>query len=159
MRAWFGDAQGDWLATRVRLGQRRLGDTRRALCLNGGWMSLPKAAFQGQSMCYALRLDQPAVAGLFAHELLHELQRQQGVAVTRQALLLQCQWLLQRKDPYFYSCQRSPRKVLEQFWLANVEQQGQMWQACVQALVAGQALDSHALLPLAVRRGQLTRGK
>lgn len=159
VHAWFGEAQGRWLVARVHLGQRRLGDVDRALCLNGGWMSLPKAAFEGQSMCHALRLDQPDVAGLFAHELLHELQRQQGVAVTWQALLLQCQWLVQRKNPYFYRDSQSPREVLKQFWLGNVEQQGQMWQDCVQAVVAGQALASHALLPLAVGRGKLTRCK
>lgn len=157
--AWFGQEQGSWLAARVRLGQRRLGDTRRALCLNGGWMSLPASCFHGQSMRHALRLEQPSVAGLFAHELLHEVQRHQGIAVTRQALWLHCQWLLQGKDPYCYSCLRSPRAVLRQFWLANVEQQGQMWQDCVQAVVAGQALASHALLPLAVREGRLRRIK
>lgn len=156
---WFGQSQGLWLAARVRLGQRRLGDTRRALCLNGGWMSFPKAAFEGQSMRGALLLDHPSVAGLFAHELLHELQRQQGLPVTFQAFWLQYQWLVQGKNPYSYSCPCSSRALLRQFWLANVEQQGQMWQDCVQSAVAGQALTSHAWLPLAVRAGRLRRRK
>lgn len=120
-------------------------------------MSLPKSAFEGQSMRNALRLHHPGVAGLFAHELLHALQRQQGMPVTRQAFWLQCQWLLQRKNPYFYSCSGRPRALLRQFWHAHVEQQGQMWQDCVEAVVAGHPLPSHAWLPVAVRAGRLRR--
>jgi hypothetical protein len=122
-------------------------------------MSFPKAAFEGQSMHHALRLEHPSVAGIFAHELLHELQRRQGEPVTAEAFWLQCQWLVQRKNPYFYSCQRSASGLLRQFWLVNVEQQGQMWEDYVQSAVAGQALASHAWLPVAVRAGRLRRRK
>ena len=157
VRAFFGAEQGQWLISRVRLGQRRIGDTRRALCLNGGWVSLPKAMFIDQRFEQAVRLNHPVVAGVFAHELLHVLQRRQGLPVTRQALVLQCQWLLQRKDPYCYVCTASPKALLRKFWQANVEQQGQMWQDWVQAQVAGQPLTSHDLLALAVRQGRLQR--
>ena len=155
--AWFGEPLGQWLASRVRLSQRRVGDTQRALCLNGGWMSFPKSAYEGQSVRNALRLQHPRVAGIFAHELLHELQRRQGMPVTRQAFYLQCQWLLQGKNPYCYSCPSSHRELLKQFWHANVEQQGQMWQDCVEAVVAGRPLPSHVWLPVAVRAGRLRR--
>lgn len=157
VEAFFGTEQGLWLTSHVRLGQRRFGDTRRALCLNGGWVSLPKAMFTDHRLEQPLRLNHPGVAGVFAHELLHVLQRRQGLPVTRQAFVLQCHWLLQRKDPYCYAYSASPKALLRQFWQANVEQQGQMWQDCVQAQVAGQPLTSHVLLALAVRQGQLQK--
>ena len=157
VHAWFGAEQAQWLVEHVHLGQRRLGDTRRALCWNGGWMSFPKAMFAGSDPAHPLRLEHPLVAGVFAHELLHEVQRHQGLPVTRQALVLQCQWLLFRRDPYGYSSCRNAGALLRQFWLANVEQQGQMWQDCVQAQVAGQPLPSHALLVQAVQQGRLRR--
>lgn len=155
VRTIFGDGMGAWLAGHVRLGQRRLGDTRRALSLNGGWLSFPAAMFEAGGMRQSLRLSDPVVAGIVAHELLHVLQRRQKQPVTRQALLLQCQWLLQGRDPYSYSNCSSAAGQLRQFWRASVEQQGQMWQDCVQAQVAGQPLASHALLAVAVRAGRL----
>lgn len=158
VHAFFGEVQGAWLCTHVRLGQRRLGDTRRALCLHGGWLSLPKALFESRCWQQPLHLAHPAVAGIFAHELLHALQRQQGMAVTRQALWLQLRWCFGGQDPYAYGCPGSARALLRQFWHANVEQQGQMWQDCVQAQVAGVPLASHALLALAVRRAKLRPG-
>jgi len=159
VRALFGDVIWAWLIDHVRLGQRRLGDTRRALSLNGGWVSFPATMFAADGMQQPLRLSNPLVAGVVAHELLHVLQRRQKQPVTRQALLLQCQWLLQNRDPYSYSNCRSAGVQLKQFWRANVKQQGQMWQDCVQAQVAGQPLASHALLPVAVRAGRLRQRK
>lgn len=155
VRTFFGDAMGAWLIGHVRVGHRRLGDTRRALSFNGGWLSFPAAMFGADGMHQPLRLRDPVVAGVVAHELLHVLQRKHQQPVTRQALLLQCQWLLQRRDPYRYGHCSSAVGQLRQFWRANVEQQGQMWQDCVQAQVAGKALASHALLPVAVRAGRL----
>ena len=155
VQAWFGAEQGQWLVQRIRLGQRRMGDTRRALCCNGGWMSFPQAMYMAGDNAQPLRLEHPLVAGVFAHELLHELQRRKGLPVTRQALVLQCQWLLLRRDPYRYSNCRNAGALLRQFWRANVEQQGQMWQDCVQAHVAGHPLPSHALLGAAVQQGRL----
>lgn len=157
VRQFFGEVQGAWLIARVRLGQRRLGDTRRALSMCGAWVSLPQAMYGHAALGQPLRLQHPVVAGVLAHELLHVLQRKQGMAVTRQAFVLQCRYLWWREDPYSYSGYRSAVALLRQFWLANVEQQGQMWQDCVQALVAGQPLASHVLLPLAVQRGRLRR--
>lgn len=153
----FGPEQADWLARHVRLGVRRLGDRRRALSLNGGWISLPRACYAGQALAGTLCLSQPGVAGLFAHELLHALQRRQGLAVTRPSLWLQCRMLLTQHDPYAYArCDRSS-SLLRQFWGAQVEQQAQMWQDHVSALVAGRPLASHRGVALAVRAGRLRR--
>lgn len=157
VRQCFGEAQGAWLIAQVRLGQRRLGDTRRALSLYGAWVSLPKAMYVQSDWRQPLRVTHPVVAGLLAHELLHVLQRKQGLAVTRQAFRLQWRFLCWGQDPYCYSCSGSAIQLLRQFWLANVEQQGQMWQDCVQAHVAGQPLASHALLTMAVQRGRFRR--
>jgi hypothetical protein len=153
----FGPEQADWLARHIRLGVRRLGDRRRALSLNGGWVSLPRACYAGQALAGVLRLSHPVVAGLFAHELLHALQRRQGLAVTRQSLGLQCRMLLTRHDPYVYARCEHSRTLLRQFWSAQVEQQAQMWQDHVSALVAGQPLASHRGVALAVRAGRFRR--
>lgn len=154
---FFGLQQGSWLIANVRVGLRRLGDTRRALSFNGGRLSFPKPMYEGGDPKGGLRLEHPLVAGLFAHELLHALQRRQGVAVSRQALLLQWRWLVRRENPYLYSDCSSATALLRQFWLANVEQQGQMWQDYVQSVVGGKPLTSHALLSIAVQRGRLRR--
>lgn len=157
VREHFGALLGDRLIACVHVGMRRWGDTRRALSVNGGWLSLPRACFVNGKADHMLALQHPQVAGIFAHELLHEVQRIQGLPVTRQALALQCRALLQGCDPYAYACTGSRTALLRQFWQGSVEQQGQMWQDWVQAQVAGQALPSHAALPLAVQRGRLRR--
>lgn len=156
IRRIFGAAL-DGMAPRVRLGLRRLGDTRRALCLNGGWMSFPRACYAGGRLEGALRLEHPYVAGLFAHELLHQLQRQHGLPVTRQALALHTRHLLGGHDPYLYSACSAPRALLRQFWQAQVEQQAQIWQDHVQALVAGQPDPAFTLVARAVQAGRLRR--
>lgn len=157
----FGAQQGDWLAQQVRLGLRRVGDSRRALCLNGGWLSFPRACYGGASLQAPLRLDHPAVAGLFAHELLHQLQRSQGLPVTRQAVALHARQLLPGwlggRDPYAYRAGHSARARLRQFWQAQVEQQAQMWQDHVQALVAGRPDPAWAGVARAVQAGRLRR--
>lgn len=136
-----------------------MGDTRRAWSVHRGWVSLPQAMFEGADAQQVLRLSHPQVAGVFAHELLHVLQRHQGVPVTRLALGVHCRAWLSSKDAYFYSAPRSPRKLLRLFWSANVEQQGQIWQDCVEAEVAGQARASHAWLTRVVHVGMLRRGR
>ena len=67
------------LQPRIRLYLRRLGDTRRALSMNGGRIYLPRSFFEAGQPERVLKLDHPAVAGVFAHELLHQWQRLQGV--------------------------------------------------------------------------------
>lgn len=157
VRQHFGSEQGDWLVQQVRLGVRRVGDTRRALCLNGGWLSFPRACYDQNALKQPLRLAHPQVAGLFAHELLHQLQRRQGMPVTRQALALHTRHLLGGCDPYLYSACSAPRALLRQFWHAQVEQQAQIWQDHVQALVAGQPDPAFAGVARAVQAGRLQR--
>ena len=59
------------LQPRIRLYLRRLGDTRRALSMSGGRIYLPRSFFEAGQPERVLKLDHPAVAGVFAHELLH----------------------------------------------------------------------------------------
>ena len=128
----------DALQPHLRLYVRRLGDTRRALSLNGGRISLPRAFFEQGDPARPLRLAHPYIAGVFAHELLHQWQRLQGQKVTRQAAWLQLKAACLRRDPYAYEACSESAQMLERFRRAHVEQQGQMWQDYVTAEVAGQ---------------------
>lgn len=136
VRRFFGAAL-DTVLPRQRLYLRRLGDTRRALSMNGGRLYLPRAFFEEGDPRKPLRLSHPMIAGIVAHELLHQWQRLQGRAVTREALLLQTRALCLRHDPYAYCTVADPQQMLHLFLQANVEQQGQIWQDYVKASVAG----------------------
>lgn len=125
---------------RLRLHLRRLGDTRRALSLPGGHVFMPRACFEGAQLQGPLRLHHPVVAGLFAHELLHQWQRLQGRAVTREAAWLQVKAVCLRRDPYAYTPCGDAAAMLQAFQTAQVEQQGQMWEDHVRACVAGEPL-------------------
>ena len=126
VRTHFG-ASLDALLPRMRLYLRRLGDTRRALSMNGGRIFMPRAFFMQSDPRQPLRLSHPQIAGIFAHELLHQWQRLQGMPVTRQAAWLQFKALCTRGDPYAYERCDDPRRMLQRFVHAQVEQQGQMW--------------------------------
>lgn len=125
------------LQPHMRLHLRRLGDTRRALSMYGGYIYLPRSFFEAGQPERVLRLDHPAVAGIFAHELVHQWQRLQGVAVTRKALLLHAKALCLRHDPYTYCASDDGVAMLAIFRAASVEQQGQIWEDYVRAVVAG----------------------
>ncbi len=127
----------DALLPRMRLYVRRVGDTRRALSLNGGRISMPRACFEHGDPRQALRLSHPYIAGVFAHELLHQWQRLQGRAVTRQAAWLQVKAVCLRSDPYAYAGCDDQAATLQSFLTAQVEQQGQMWQDYVSGCIAG----------------------
>ena len=129
----------DALLPRMRLHVRRLGDTRRALSMNGGRIYMPRACFVNGDPAQSLKLVHPYVAGVFAHELLHQWQRLQGMAVTRQAAWLQVKAVCLRRDPYAYEGCDDAARMLAQFVAAQVEQQGQMWQDYVMGCVAGNA--------------------
>ena len=139
VRRFFGTAL-DSVLPRQRLHLRRLGDTRRALSMNGGRLYLPRAFFEEGNPRKPLRLSHPMIAGIVAHELLHQWQRLQGRAVTREAMLLQTKALCLRHDPYAYCAVTDPQQMLQLFLQANVEQQGQIWQDHVSACVAGTEL-------------------
>lgn len=129
----------DALLPRMRLHPRRLGDTRRALSMNGGRIYMPRACFVNDDPAQSLKLSHPFVAGVFAHELLHQWQRLQGLAVTRQAAWLHVKAACLRRDPYAYEGCNDSARMLQQFVNAQVEQQGQMWQDYVMGSVAGNA--------------------
>lgn len=129
---YFGPLQHPgWAGMRLYL--RRLGDTRRALSFNGGFLSLPGHCFAAQDPRQCLRLDEPLVAGWLAHEAFHHWQRLQGRAVTREALRLQWRFWRHGIDPYAYTPSASAPGLLAQFQQAQVEQQAQMWQDAVMA--------------------------
>ncbi|WP_226858431.1 hypothetical protein [Diaphorobacter aerolatus] len=127
------------LQPRLRVYLRRVGDTHRALSLNGGRIYMPRACFVDGDPTRSLRLSHPYVAGVFAHELLHQWQRVRGVAVTRQAAWLQTKAVCLRRDPYAYEACDDAALMLARFVSAQVEQQGQMWQDYVTGCVAGHA--------------------
>ena len=137
VQQYFG-ASLDGLLPRIRLYVRRIGDTRRALAMTGGRISMPRFCFEGADPRQSLRLGHPAVAGLFAHELLHQWQSLQGMAVTRQAAWLQVKALCLQQNPYAYARCEAPHTMLQTFICAQVEQQGQMWEDYVRSCVAGQ---------------------
>ena len=153
VRRFFG-ASLNALLPRLRIYLRRIGDTRRALSMNGGRLYLPASFFEGRDPRKLLHLSHPAVAGIFAHELLHQWQRLQGRAVTREAMLLQLKALCLRHDPYSYSACDDAQAMLKVFLQASVEQQGQIWEDHVRATVAGRPLawdcDRGALLGLSL---------
>ena len=127
----------DALQPRLRLYVRRLGDTRRAWSLNGGRMAMPPACFESRDPRRALRLQDPGVAGLFAHELFHQWQRLRGLPVTRQAAWLQCQAVCLRRNPYAYQRCEDEAAMWARFTAAQVEQQAQMWEDHVRSVVQG----------------------
>ena len=153
VRRFFGAAL-DTVLPRQRLYLRRLGDTRRALSMNGGRLYLPRAFFEEGDPRQPLRLSHPMIAGIVAHELLHQWQRLQGRAVTREALLLQTRALCLRHDPYAYCTVADPQQMLHLFLQANVEQQGQIWEDHVSAVVSGKPLACMGLVQAHVLGGQ-----
>ena len=129
-----------WRRMRVHL--RRIGDTRRALSFNGGFLSFPGTCFVGGDPRQSLRLDQPIILGWLMHEAYHHWQRLQGRAVTRDAVRLQWRFWRHGDDPYRYAACASPEALLAQFQTAQVEQQAQMWQDAVMADMACRAAEA-----------------
>lgn len=145
VRQHFGAALDAQLAA-LRLYLRRVGDTRRALSLNGGRISMPRICFEAGDPHRPLRVLHPQIAGVFAHELLHAWQRAQGRPVTRQALWLQLRFVLGGRDPYAYERCSDAVAMRACFAAAQVEQQGQIWEDHVRACVAGQPAAEFALI-------------
>ena len=154
VRQHFGAAL-DGLLPGIHLYLRRVGDTRRALSLNGGRISMPRACFMAGDPCQPLRLTNAQIAGWFAHELLHQWQRAQDLPVTRQALWLQLRHLLGGRNPYDYARCGDAQAMHDCFARAQVEQQGQIWEDHVRACVAGQPAQEFALVARRVRGGVL----
>ena len=139
------------LQPKLRLYVRRIGDRQRALSLNGGRIFLPRSFFEHSDPRQSLRLSHPVVAGIFAHELLHQWQRLQGRAVTREALGLQLQAICLRRNPYHYPRAATSEAMLACFLRGTVEQQGQMWEDYVHAKACGECLPCMELVASHVR--------
>ena len=157
VREHFGDSL-DFILPRLRLYLRRVGDRRRALSMNGGRVFLPASFFDSNDPRQALRLTHPVVAGIFAHELLHQWQRLAGRAVTRQAIWLQVQAICLRRNPYNYQRCATPEAMLTLFLQATVEQQGQIWEDHVHAAVLGEPLPCMVLVAAHIRGVQSDAG-
>ena len=132
---YFG-APADPRWRRMRIYLRRLGDTRRALSFNGGFLSFPRYCFTAADPRQPLRLEQPLITGWLMHEAFHHWQRLQGRPVTRDAIRLQWRFWRHGDNPYLYKVCASPKALLAQFQSAQVEQQAQMWQNAVMADLA-----------------------
>lgn len=150
VRAHFGAALDEQLPG-LRVYLRRVGDTRRALSLNGGRISMPRICFAAGDPRQPLRLAQPQIAGVFAHELLHQWQRVQGLAVTRQAFWLQLRHLCGGANPYAYARCSDAQAMHDVFLSAHVEQQGQIWEDHVRACAAGRPAAEFARIAAHVR--------
>jgi hypothetical protein len=143
----------------LRIYLRRVGDTRRALSLNGGRISMPRICFVAGDPRQPLRLTHAQIAGIFAHELLHQWQRVQGQAVTRLALWLQLRHLCGGRCPYAYARCSDAQLMHETFLQSQVEQQGQIWEDHVRACVAGAPAAEFARIAAHVRGDQPEDGE
>src|SRR2546427_9576015 len=71
--------------------------------MNGGRIFMPRAFFTQSDPRQPLRLSHPQIAGIFAHELLHQWQRLQGMRSEEHTSELQsqsnlvCRLLLEKK--------------------------------------------------------------
>ena len=72
--------------------------------------------------------------------------------MTSEALGLHLRAACLRRNPYHYQVCADPQQMLQCFLDANVEQQGQIWQDHVQALVQGQPLACMELVEEHVRQ-------
>lgn len=145
LRRYFGDALGAPMGG-FRIALRRFGDTKRALSLNGGFMSFPRDYFLDRDPARPLNCRHPAIGSVFAHEVLHQLQRRNGCWVTVNATVLQLLYAMKLYDPYAYRPLADPVAMLALFRRANCERQGQMFQDYVRKAIAGEADDAYRLI-------------
>lgn len=127
--------------TNLDIDIRRIGDTSRALSLDGGFMSFPPSYFPDGNADKELKLSDPNVASVLGHETLHQLQRANGINVTVDALALQVGAFFGGK-PYDYSPSPDPNKMLNTFLSGNVEQQGQMFQDYLSGFLRGLSVNN-----------------
>jgi RHS repeat-associated protein len=93
-----------------------------------GDIRLPSDYFIGSDPCADVNLDDAIVAALFAHELLHEWQRQHGASVFWSAFGEHLVATFTPGTAYDYDESEDPQALLETFLNGGVEQQGQIWQ-------------------------------
>jgi hypothetical protein len=108
---------------------------------SGDKIRLPKSYFADGNQNSDVRLDDPVIASKFAHEATHVWQRQNGVAVTRKAILPQIGRMF-GGDPYAYDHSIiDPSAFLDEFRQGSVEQQGQIVEDYVRKDVFGVPTD------------------
>ena len=103
----------------------------------GPRISLVRHHFQDHRAANEIALGDPRTASVFAHEALHVWQRQGGRRVTWEAIPLQANYILGRRDPYEYVSSEDPAVVLAQFTAGNVEQQGKIFEDYVRCERSG----------------------
>lgn len=111
---------------------------RRSWSPFGNRISLTRDLFVAGDPRAEVRLDDPRAASIFAHEALHVWQRQHGRPVTREGAVLQSGYALKLFDPYAYDERvGDPASLLAVFALANIEQQGRIFEHFVFAERSG----------------------
>jgi RHS repeat-associated protein len=137
LRAHFGKCL-DSLMPKFDVQVRTIGDTSRAISLNGGLISFPKRYFIDGNPDSPLDLSSPNIASIFGHESLHQLQRANGVSVTGRGIGLQLGYSFGLFDPYSYKEIADPTAMLDTFKNGNPERQGQMFQEYLKRYMTGQ---------------------
>jgi hypothetical protein len=112
---------------------------RRSWSPFGARISLSRRCFLGERAEQPVNLADPWAAAVFAHEAVHVWQRQRGRAVTREGARLQTLYALGLFDPYAYDSTQDPQRLLAEFVLGNIEQQGKIFQDYVFAQRTGRA--------------------
>lgn len=136
LKAQFGNCLNSIL-NKLDINERTFGDTSRAISMNGGFMSFPKSYVIGGDPNNSLNVSSPGIASIAGHEMLHQQKRMNGVNVTSRAMGLQIQYSLGISDPYDYPSSADPQVMLDTFKSGNAEQQGQMFQDYIFALMRG----------------------
>jgi hypothetical protein len=128
----------------LELAPVRIVRTRASRCWSpfGARIHLTRTCFERGQPDRRVRLADPATASIFAHEATHVWQRQRGRAVTREGALLQTLYALRLHDPYAYDRRiEDPVRLLAEFVLGNIEQQGRIMQDYVLSDLTGRATD------------------
>lgn len=132
----------------------RLGSSLGSRCWSpfGNRISLTVDLYEQRDARAPVRLDEPRVAAVFAHEALHVWQRQHGRAVTREGARLQAGYALGRFDPYEYDRGvLHPASLLALFVLGNIERQGRIFEDYVWAAQSGRDVARFAKVAAWVR--------
>jgi len=114
---------------------------KRAHAVVLGKIRLPSDYFIGGNPCNDVDLSNATFASVFAHEVLHEWQCQQGVWVTMPSIIPQALHTLGIRDAYAYAYSSDRQTLLEAFKSGTPEQQGQIWEDFVRSERSGLSTD------------------
>jgi hypothetical protein len=124
---------------------------RRCWSPYGNRISLTRHCFDGGDPRAAVRLDEPSIAAVFAHEALHVWQRQHRVWVTLRGAVLQAGYVLRIADPYLYTPHEDPAVMLSRFTSGNIERQGRIFEDYVREQQSERDASRFALVASHVR--------